>query len=299
MIKVKKTFLIIILIATLLAGLLIGFGTAYFARESLIENFNNTESIVLKNNDNLRNYKLIDYNGNSVNLNVSKPHSIVYYLDKDCGNCLESLSVVDTMTQVLPPELFDIIVIWNLKARTGFAESMGVKKENIYISNNIRLSSSTPTFFILDSQGRINFTSVTWEDLVKRVLEYEDTNLARLQKNADAFLQEKYSSEKKDGELPFLIYFAMEGCADCAAAEPIVYSSDLVDKYNILTLYRDRENVPSELNEFIDKKDFLATIYDVSWYPSFRIISSNQTLDIGEVPLSELKEMLLQAANKN
>ena len=46
--------------------------------------------------------------------------------------------------------------------------------------------------------------------------------------------------------------------------------------------------------QFVDLNDIFATLYDISWYPSFLIIEDNQNYRIvGETPIDKLKEALL------
>ena len=95
---------------------------------------------------------------------------------------------------------------------------------------------------------------------------------------------------QEDNSKTDMIYFAMEGCKDCEAANQII-DEDITTIYNIEKIYTEND-YGSE--QFVDLNDIFATLYDISWYPSFLIIEDNQNYRIvGETPIDKLKEALL------
>ena len=101
---------------------------------------------------------------------------------------------------------------------------------------------------------------------------------------ADNYLKEKYQS----GEKPLLVYFAMDGCSDCEAANPIIEGEKIQDKYQVVTIYREKDKG----KEIIDTYSLLKRVYEITWYPSF-VILDKETRIIGETPLQELETLLL------
>lgn len=84
----------------------------------------------------------------------------------------------------------------------------------------------------------------------------------------------------------------MEGCPDCLEAEEILKSEKLKKYFNITRIYRDND---IQDNKIIDQFSIFQKIYAIEWYPSFLILSHDNTYRfIGEIPLDLLENDLLK-----
>ena len=147
--------------------------------------------------------------------------------------------------------------------------------------------SESPSAYIINSKGNIVFTTSDMKKIMEKIIKMEDINVQEIVLNSNNYLKDMI---QEDNSKTDMIYFAMEGCKDCEAANQII-DEDITTIYNIEKIYTEND-YGSE--QFVDLNDIFATLYDISWYPSFLIIEDNQNYRIvGETPIDKLKEALL------
>ena len=173
----------------------------------------------------------------------------------------------------------------NKEYQKELMKKYNVKKEITYkLQKGVSVATSTPTIYIVDKEGKIQFVTDEISQMLTKLydLQYEKEEIIR--QMADNYLKEKYQS----GEKPLLVYFAMDGCSDCEAANPIIEGEKIQDKYQVVTIYREKDKG----KEIIDTYSLLKRVYEITWYPSF-VILDKETRIIGETPLQELETLLL------
>lgn len=242
------------------------------------------EIINLDYQDNIAELPLLDYEGKEVTLEAGKPQ-IIWFLSVSCEACKRALEDYREMDAILAGDEVTLSIIWKDGISDDLLSDYEIKKENVYcLPDNIRLAASTPSMYLTDEEGTIQFVTLEMEQMITKFLDLNYVGEETLQKAADEYLLYTYSTQDK----PMLVYFAMEGCPDCEAVTPLVTGDELNEKYEVVTLYK-KDDTDQELT---DRYGLLKNIYGIVWFPSFVILDGQRTI-IGETPLEELEELLL------
>lgn len=247
--------------------------------------------IVLNYGDSFRNIPLLDWKQESVDLdNSSWEYTFVYYLDKGCSSCTDSLTTISHICDVYAEMNVTNMIIWEGKSGASHAEKNGIPIEYNYTMNDAYIGTATPTFYILDQDMNVIFRGETMDDMVKKI--------SLLNISDEETINKTYVNSLGDAqdERPILVYFSMIGCPDCELVNPIVESSDIQEVFQVITFYRDRDNVPVEKMEQVDNGSLLAEIYGVDWYPSFLILQKSGEYElVGETDHQDIEEKLLNS----
>lgn len=249
---------------------------------------------ILEYGDSFKEVKILDTRENSVNLEENmKEYTFVFYVDKNCRACLNSLETISQINKIYSDKYANVVILWENEIELNYAKKKGIPIENNYKLDKAYINTVTPTCYILDSNLNIIFCGVGIEDMIKKIkqldIPMDEIHNAVNRNIIEPIIQAENKENKK-----VLVYFSMIGCPDCEAAEKVINSSDIQKKYNIVTLYRDRENVPMEKQSKIDHSNLLSKLYDIVWYPSFLVIDEDdQYKQIGETSIAELKKQLL------
>lgn len=247
--------------------------------------------IVLEYGDTFLNVPLVDSSGNIVNIESYKEdYTFVYYLDKNCGTCVEDLSIVKRIIDVYEDMSVANMIIWDGEIGNKQTQKRAISQEYNFTLDNAYISTSTPTFFILDEDKEVIFVCNSMDDMIRKISGLDISSMDVINEKYIRTLADKQSV----GEKPIMVYFSMVGCPDCEFATHVMEEANLQDEFEVITFYRDRENVPKESQAWIDNGGLLAEIYDIEWYPSFLILyNSGDYRIVGETDSQQLKEVLL------
>lgn len=244
-----------------------------------------TENIIdLAYEDDISKLPLQNCDGENVTFSTEK-NEIVLFLSVSCQACRTILESYQELDTIFNGENLGVSVIWCDGISEELMKKYNVKKETTYkLQKSVSVATSTPTIYIVDKEGKIQFVTDEISQMLTKLydLQYEKEEIIR--QMADNYLKEKYQS----GEKPLLVYFAMDGCSDCEAANPIIEGEKIQDKYQVVTIYREKDKG----KEIIDTYSLLKRVYEITWYPSF-VILDKETKIIGETPLQELETLLL------
>ena len=151
------------------------------------------------------------------------------------------------------------------------------------------LATSLPTFYLVDGEGTVVFRTDKLELIIQKLIALEIVPQEKLVEQADAYLLERYFQAESDKQQ--IIYFAMKGCGDCEAADELIDSEEVGERYDVVRIYRDKTEEEGEAG---DDFGLFREVYGISWYPSFEILRGSEREFVGEVSLGELERILMR-----
>lgn len=249
------------------------------------------ESIYLQNGDSVNDLPMIDSNGNAIEqLPIDKEYNLVVYLSDSCRGCIESLGTLKDIRGVFGENEMGYAYLYYGAIPRNIEDKYGIPKEDCYlIGEDMMLATSLPTFYLVDQDGIVFFTTTELETMIEKITLMEILPQEQLVEQANEYLLAQYFDMESDREK--IIYFAMQGCSDCAKADEIINREEIQQRYEVVRIYRES----SEDTEFIvDKAQLFRNIYGIEWYPSFEIIRGESSEFVGEVSLEELEAILTQ-----
>uniref|UniRef100_UPI004056C2E8 thioredoxin family protein n=1 Tax=Acetatifactor sp. TaxID=1872090 RepID=UPI004056C2E8 len=212
---------------------------------------------------------------------------VVIYLSSTCHGCVDILENFERMSSVFGKEEISYIFLWNDDMPELLMEEYQIDSAFCYKLVDKKIATTTPTYYIVDKDEKINFVTTDAKLLVERVINMEIIPRDILMENANVYIKDNFFD---DTEKEKLVYFAMDGCPDCEAIEPIVESQEMQEKYEVATVYKYDDIEESRIK---DSYGIFKEIYGIKWYPSFLIFNGEQVDVIGETPIEELRSLLL------
>ncbi|MBD5468587.1 MAG: hypothetical protein HDR21_10600 [Lachnospiraceae bacterium] len=249
------------------------------------------ESIYLENGDNVHELPVINADGvNLSGLTVEKDMNLVVYLSDSCAGCINSMGTLRDIMGVFGEDEMGYAYIYSNSVPRNLEEKYGISREFCYcLGENLMLATSLPTFYLVDGDGIVVFSTDKLELITQKLLAMEILPQETLIKQADAYLTARYFSGESDRYK--MIYFAMKGCGDCEAADELVNAEAIRERYEIVRIYRDKSEVDGEID---DENGLFRQVYGIVWYPSFEILRGTEREFVGEVSLEELERILLK-----
>ncbi len=248
----------------------------------------NVNMIDLRYGDSFNELQIFDIEGNSVTFAFGEKNNILFYLSASCQSCVDVLRFSERLQAIFSEEDLRISFLWCDNIPVSLLEQYNINTENCYSTNGISaLGASTPSAYIIDNQGRITYYNsdikITIEKLYNQITDLQD-NLEKLQLNANQYLMREFNLV--DLTRKQVVYFYMEGCPDCAAADAILNSEDISKDFDLHYLYKYDDTEPFH---FKDDYALFRLVYGIKWYPSFLVLQEDETYKIvGEVPLETL-----------
>jgi len=289
--KKRLTATIIVIIVESVIILAIGiFGIVYFGPRIM-----NKVSSIMGNDqyislgDSISDLPVINLQGEKVEF--SDNYKFIIFVSKDCSTCLSHLpSMVRINETFCKDQNVELMLIWRDETPEIEAlESYGL--ENVsYIIEDYSMADSYNTVFLVDSGNNTIFTDTSgYEGIVDKIIELEILDRGKLILNSNSYIQNHLV--KNFSGKPDLIYFSMPGCPDCAEANPIVYSEEVMDKAFMTRIELVRG---AKEHEMKDDYNFFRKIYSIDWYPSFLVINNDGSWDIvRKVELDNMKQDIL------
>lgn len=265
------------------------FGLTFLLFRNLDGKTNNVKSEImdLRHGDDFSGFEFFDENDKKLDTlpKADKP-SVVFYISSSCGGCKKVMDSYDSFQSVLGED-YNFYCMW-LSEIPSFASEKYNIKNNYALKNKYMFATSTPSVFLIDTDNKVDFVTAEIETLVDKLLaDSDDNSRESFKKSALEYILDKYS---KDIDNPNqLIYFSMEGCPDCKAADEVINKSDKLQKYEITKIYH--KNATDETLT-IDSFKLFQEVFGVEWYPSFYVIKNGDKKFVGEVPIEELEQNL-------
>ena len=154
---------------------------------------------------------------------------------------------------------------------------------NYSLKGKTKLSTSTPTYYILDESNTIVFKDTNRENLLKKISDLGLVSSSTLIANANRYISENFFDGNSDKRK--VLYFYMPGCPDCEAANTLLRENDLDEKFDIAYVYK---YDTTDSSKVIDKDKLFANVYGITWYPSFLVLTGSDYRLVGETPAENL-----------
>lgn len=283
--KKLRYILIFILLIAGVAAISFTTGYKYANRESRID-----EIIDSSYGSNLSGIHIIDASGKDVDVpfeSTEADYKVVLYISSICSSCAKEIDTARHLEEVLNAKHYKVYVLYEDKIVKGRDKD---KFDNIYCMADGRLSLSTPGAMILDKDNKVIFCSDDTSTLMEKIMSMESSDeIVLMRSRANEYLTTFFNEDDSDSSKPTMIYFRMEGCPDCKAVEPILNDAAVSSKYNRVDLYTEASFGEEDL---VDSDRIFRNLFGIDWYPSFELISDNQTLILGEMPEEDLTKAL-------
>lgn len=251
--------------------------------------FHEPAAMYLEYQDILEEIELEDIEGNIIkNLPQHGKITVLTYISSSCSSCINFLSDFKRFSAVFG-DTVDYVFIWFDDIPTKLIKKYSIDPEiNYSVKEKVKLSSATPTFFILNERMEVMFKDVDRENLTSKLLGLDLLSHDEICENANQYIKENYFGRFPNKKQ--LVYFNMSDCSDCLEADAILKEADIRDYYDIAYIYIDNSTDESQI---IDKGKLFALVYDIRWYPSFLTFDNTTYRIIGKTPTDKLLDELL------
>ena len=276
-----QSILIIVLILTLIVIL----ANPYNIGRNIINALEAPSSLeYLEYGDHFTSIELSDCQGNKID---SLPHTdkytILTYLSDSCSSCLDVVSDFNRFSAIYGESL-NYVILWCDDIPASYLRKNSVDEMiNYSLNGKVKISTSTPTYYILDESNTIIFKDISRENLIKKISDLELVSSKNLIANANRYISESFFDENSNKRK--IIYFYMPGCPNCEAANTLLRENDLDEKFDIAYIYK-YDTMDS--SKIIDKDKLFASVYGITWYPSFLVLTGSDYRLVGEIPVEDL-----------
>lgn len=245
----------------------------------------------LRYGDSFSEIPIVDIDGEEAVLMCGRRNTVLFYLSSSCAGCADALRFAGRLQRVFGEENLKVLLLWSDSIPVSLLEEYGIAPEDCFgISAHMAINAPTPTAYLLDSEGSIIYYNADIKTCMERLYMQAASQGVeeQLRINASRYLTEYYGIT--DFEKQQVIYFCMEGCPDCAAADAILTNDDRQEERNLHYLYTYNDTEPSHDR---DEYGLFQLVYGVEWYPSFLILQAEETYEmIGEIPVETLIQEL-------
>lgn len=251
---------------------------------------NNIEYSYLEYGDDFSEIEMYDETGKIVDLSFgdgSKAATAVLYLTAECSGCIETISDFNRFKSVFGEEV-NFIFLWEDDIPRNLIKKHGIDAISYTLKGKTKLSTSTPTFYLIDGNKKIVFKDVDQSNLIQKLIEVDFIEKEVLQEKATQYIVNAYFESDRENRLK-LVYFYMPGCSDCMAVNEFIKEEKLDEKYQIVYIYKYNS---TQEGVVIDKNKLFANVYGVNWYPSFILISDSGYEIVGKTSEEEVKMIL-------
>lgn len=253
--------------------------------EHLIRKPYEQNQIYVEYGDFFSGFELTTYDGTTTKELPKGKVSVVTYLSDTCSSCMDILADFNRFSEVYG-DVINYSIIWTDSIPRSLIEKYKIDSAiNYSLSNKTRLSTSTPTFYILDENNQVVFRDFDRINLFKKLIELDTVDISMLQNNATMYIAREYfginDMEEFDNKL---VYFYMPGCPDCAKVDAL-FKENPLPEFDFLYIYK-YDSVGDD--KIIDKDKLFVSVYGITWYPSFLVAKHGTVKIIGEMPIEHL-----------
>lgn len=255
----------------------------------IIRKFDTTDLIYLDYGDQFAGVEFIDTEGNIAALNTCEKYTVVTYLSSTCSSCIKTLADFNRFSYIFGDSL-DYKILWMDEIPFAYIDKYSVDRAiNFSLNGKAEISTSTPTFYILDKSGTIVFRDISRENLITKLVNLQLVATETLVANANEYICENLF--ETNSEKDKFVYFYMPGCPDCEAADTVLSEIILEDKFDVMYVYK---HDTTDLSKVIDYDKLYARVYEITWYPSFLVLRDNSFRMIGEMPIDEIIDEIMR-----
>lgn len=294
-IKIRKNIIIVIFISIML--IVVVLTTVLITTKIKDNQYNNEKEMTILKIDTDEKFpviKLVDVNNKEAYIfNNNEQYSIYFYMSKNCSACMEELPKLERLMTVLGNENYLFRLLWKDSIpKNELSENDIDLSINYSMNGKSSLDINLGSGIIIDKQNKIIFSNGDLNNVFDKIMNLDTKSNELAQKSAAEYMRKKNENSDIKNK-PYLIYFAMKGCKDCEAANPIYEDVQVQKRYNCIKVWSEDSEI-TDKEAFIDIGDFLFHSFRGEWYPSFLIVDGNATEFIGEISINDLKDKLLK-----
>lgn len=226
---------------------------------------------------------------NLESISIDSKNKLIVYLSDRCSPCIEALKSLNRLGNVFLSDDFDYLICWENAIPTNLLEKYEIEKsKNFSLRGKTRLNSIVPTFFLLNEDNIVRFSTNNFEIMIEKLFSDEVLEKKQLQENANMYILDKLVNLNKKSNL---IFFSTEECQACIEAEHIISSESIQNSYDVTTIYGDKDPKDGRL---LDDYNIFRHVYDMKWYPSFLILNDIEDYSfLDGVPIEEIEDLLV------
>lgn len=255
----------------------------------IIRKLDATDLVYLDYGDQFAGVEMVDTEGEIAELHTHEKYTVVTYLSSSCSSCIKVLADFNRFSYVFGDSL-EYRILWLDEIPFAYVDKYSVDRSiNFSLSGKVKISTSTPTFYILDENGKVVFRDISRENLITKLINLQLVPIDTLIVNANEYICKNLY--KANSVKDKLIYFYMPGCPDCEAANSVLSEIKLEDQFDIKYVYK---YDTTDSSKVIDYDKLFASIYDITWYPSFLVLSDNGYRIIGKMPIDEIIDEIIR-----
>lgn len=287
----KQVSLKLYILAVVGILVIVGLGIFIYTwkNQSMAKNIN-YDAIPLEYGDSIQKFQVSDSAGETLSSlpDSKKDYSVVFYLSATCHGCTDILGNFDRIQSIFGQEKLDYYYLWTDGIPDTMLKEYSIDEQLCYSMGTERLATSMPTFYIVDGDMNVEFTTIDASLLVEKLVKLDIFSKEELVDNANRYLGDCLLD---DSVSDHLVYFAMEGCPDCEAVNPFIESDEITKIYDVLKIYKYDDLEEGRLK---DNFGIFKEVYGISWYPSFLVFHDGDFEFIGEISIDELEKVLLE-----
>lgn len=233
---------------------------------------------------------LYNAEGDEVALPDDKP-SFLIYVNAECESDLALTGQLPQLFEILGDEYVNILILWKDEIPADHIGALDLPmSNNVSLAGESGIGGLVPAVLVVD-KGIVKFIDIDMKRAVERLMRYYPEGY--LVERADRFL---FSQVDKQEDKTPLLYFYMTGCPDCAEADGVMREVPEIDELFLFTkIHRYNETNPEKWTDFFS---LFATIYGITWYPSFLVFNGEVSTVIGQVPVDTLCDLLIAAIER-
>ena len=228
---------------------------------------------------------MYDENDNPSNISdIDADYRIAFFLHRDCSSCINMLPQIERLAEVYKAADLKVLLLWENEI-----PSDNISANNIlnYSLHNVQIDDVYGTCFVIDKANKVEFRDESGlNSLVLKLSDDIDCDKEEIIESTNNYIRNHYGTG--NSEKPMLIYFSMIGCPDCEEADTVIYTDDIQDKYEIIKISIDKNDLKVDKDGYMDDMRLYKNIYSITWYPSFLLLSEDKYEFIGEVSMDEL-----------
>lgn len=216
--------------------------------------------------------------------------TLIVYSSDGCGACLTLISQMRALFEVFGTSYVKPLVLWQDDIPADYIELWQLPMAQNLSLAGANILGFSPTIYIVDAEGMVLYRDNDMDRTVEKLLSMGYFPDGYLAEQADRYQLARMNAP--EGKTP-LLYFSMTGCPDCLNADRAMEADPRMEaQFHIDRLYRYNE---TDQEKWADYFKLMATVYGVTWYPSFLVFRNGASTLIGETPVETLCDTLAAA----
>ena len=218
--------------------------------------------------------------------------SFLLYVDAQSASNLALVGQMPPLFEILGDEYVNILIVWKDEIPAELIGSLGLPMaNNVTLAGKSEIGGLVPAVLVVDKEV-VKFVDIDMKRAVERLMRYYPEGY--LVERADKYMAARIS---KPEDKTAVLYFSMTGCPDCAEADGVMAEVPEIDElFEFTRIYRFNETNPEKWTDFFA---LFASIYGITWYPSYLVFNGEVSTVIGQVPVDTLSDLMIAAIERD